>query len=425
STSSGSGSSSGSTVTGCGAGGSTTISGTVFDPAGQVPLPNVWVYVPVDPATLPPITTGTKSCSTCPSIGRYYAATQTNSGGAFSLSGLPASSSLSVALQVGKWRRVVTVNIANQCGSNPVASPTLRLPRNRSEGDIPQMAVLTGGADDLGCFLRAVGLDASEYGAPQSGGRLDVYQGVQGPGLTTGTAGACGSAAPVCPLWSSKAAFENYDIALLACEGGENGNTKPVASLQAMRDWLDEGGKVLATHFHYYWFKNSPQTDFQNVATWTGTSVGAGSGNYTIDTGSPGGTVFDQWLSGSAVSAATGTTIALTGVADSVSTFGPAPVRWVYDGNPSTIGTVTNHPKMFTFVTPIGGTGLSGDSGTGGYCGKVLFTDLHTSGSPSASVPGPCPTTLTAQQKALEYLFFDLSACVSGSSLPPAPPPSQ
>ena len=80
---------------------------------------------------------------------------------------------------------------------------------------------------------------------------------------------------------------------------------------------------------------------------------------------------------------------------------------------------------MFSFATPIGGTGLPADSGTSTYCGKVLFTDLHTSGSPSASVPGPCPTTLTAQQKALEYLFFDLSACVSGTSLPPSPPPSQ
>ena len=30
---------------------------------------------------------------------------------------------------------------------------------------------------------------------------------------------------------------------------------KPAASLLAMHDWLNEGGKALATHYHYYWFR--------------------------------------------------------------------------------------------------------------------------------------------------------------------------
>jgi hypothetical protein len=58
------------------------------------------------------------------------------------------------------------------------------------------------------------------------------------------------------------------------------------------------------------------------------------------------------------------------------------------------------------------------------YCGKAVFSDLHAGGSPMGNIPGVCAgPPLTAQLKALEFLFFDLSACVSNDSLPPPPPP--
>ncbi len=314
-----------------------TLTGTVFDPAGQVPLSNVVVYVPADPSIkLTPITQGTNSCSACSTqIANYMALAVTDVDGHFTMKGIPVTTGVPVVVQIGKWRREI-YSKSTSCGANPVPDGTLRLPRSRAEGDLPQMAVVTGGFDDLGCFLRGMGLDPSEYVAPPatvatgtSTGRLDVYQGVGGPGLTTGTAGACNAANPVCPLWANKQALEHYDIVLLACEGGENGNTKPTASLQAMHDWLNEGGKVFATHFHYYWFKNSPQTDFQNVATWLGTSLGIGAGNYTIDTSFQRGMVFDQWLTNSAVGAATGTSISMSGVATSVSSVSSAATRWI------------------------------------------------------------------------------------------------
>jgi hypothetical protein len=397
----------------------TSLSGTVFDPAGQVPLSNVVVYVPADPSIpLDKITTGTNSCSACTTeIKNYMALAVTDVNGHFSMTGVPATTSVPVVVQVGKWRRKTTLATVTRCGPNKVADGTLRLPRSKAEGDIPQMAVSTGGADDLGCFLRGMGLDASEYGAPLGTGRLDVYQGVGGPGLTAanGTAGNCGAAG--CPLWASKAALEHYDIVLLACEGGENGQTKPAASLTAMHDWLGEGGKVFATHFHYYWFNNGP-TDFQNVATWLGFSAGIGFGNYTIDTSFQRGTVFDQWLAAPGVGAATGTSIALTGVANSVSAVSANATRWIYDPN-------TSNTKYLSFLTPIGGSKVTVDGGAEKtvYCGKAVFSDLHTSGQPSPDVPGSCPTTLTAQQKALEYLFFDLAACVAPENVPPPMPP--
>jgi hypothetical protein len=372
----------------------------VFDPAGVNPLANVTVFIPEVVASLPLITPGTHACS-LGTIGAYVVATATDATGSFTLEGVPTGMGVPVTVQTGKWRRTVSVSIPTSCATTALPDGTLRLPKMKSEGDLPQMAVLTGAADNLGCFLRAVGLDASEYAAPHGGGRLDVYAGAGGPGLTSGTAGACATGNPVCPLWASKSALEYYDIVLLACEGSTNAAAKPAVSLQSMHDWLGEGGQVFATHLQYYWFQSGP-ADFQDVATWLGASVATGVGNYTVDTSSQGGTAFDQWLEN--VGAVTGTTIALNSVASSVSAVSANATRWIYDPNTS-----PNDTKYLSFLTPIGGVPGTGADGGGAvtYCGKAVFSDLETSGAPSASIPGPCSTTLTSQQKALEFLFFD------------------
>jgi hypothetical protein len=426
----------------------TTLSGTVYDPAGKVPLNNVIVYVPADPTQpLDKITQGTNSCSACTTkIANYMALAVTDVNGHFTMSGVPVTTGVPVVVQVGKWRREVNLASITKCIDNQAPSGTLRLPRNKMEGDMPQMALLTGGCDDLGCFMRGIGIDASEFTAPHAGGRLDVYQGLSvgvnlfgvqlggnGPGLSNGTAGNC--TGNNCPLWTTKADLEYYDLVFLACECGENNATKPASAMTAMRDWLDEGGKVFATHFHYTWFKNNPSADFQNVATWLGSSLGDGMGNFTIDNSFQKGMVFQTWLDSPSVAAATGTSIALTSVATSVASISPAANRWIYDPNKSTTEAGTaNNTKYFSFLTPIGGAAGTGAGTDGGgeaptYCGKAVFTDLHTSGMPSGAIPGSCnATALTAQQKALEFLLFDLAACVSPENMPmpmpmPNPPP--
>jgi hypothetical protein len=87
--------------------------------------------------------------------------------------------------------------------------------------------------------------------------------------------------------------------------------------------------------------------------------------------------------------------------------------RWIYDP-------VSTDTKFLSFDTPVGGM----TSGTAeAYCGRAVFTDLHAGGAPSGDVPGSCKAVdLSAQEKALEYLFFDLSACVRNESVHPSPP---
>jgi hypothetical protein len=314
---------------------------------------------------------------------------------------------------------------------------------------MPQMALLTGGCDDLGCFLRSIGVAASEFTAPHGGGRLDIYQGVGGARLSSGgQAGTCGGGGfggfagggggglpgfggggggggggATCPLWASKQAFEYYDIALLSCECAEHNETKPAAGMTALHDWLGEGGKVFASHFHYTWFQHNPNRDFQTVANWLGTSIANGRGTFDIDTSFPKGKAFNDWLSN--VGALNGNgTIQLNSVATSVSNVNAPTNRWIYD--PSTN---PNDTKYLSFGTPIGGAVQNTDAGEGGkaYCGKAVFTDLHTIGTLMSmvnNVPAGCSdATLSPQQKALEFLFFDLSACVQDDSQPVTGPP--
>ena len=428
--------------------GTTSLTGVVYDPAGKNPIYNAVVFVP-DSTTgvLPTITTGTSSCNTCDaSIGNYIAATLTNAKGEFTLTGVPATTHVPLVVQIGKWRREVFLPSVKACTVNAVAAADSRLPASKAEGSMPQMALLTGGADNLGCFLAGIGIDSSEWTAPHGGGRLDVYQGVGGAGLTNGTAGTCTGG--TCGLWSTMQDLQYYDIALLACEGGVNDNTKAAPAMENMHTWLDNGGKVFATHFHYTWFKDGPAngctdcTDFVNAADWLGSSGGDQDANFTIDTSFLGGQVLQQWLANIPALGITGNSIPLTGVASSVGAVTSAAQRWIYDNNG---GATQGQTKYMTILTPIGGVKTAADAGGDAqttessspqYCGKAVFSDLHAGGSgfnistilggSGGTVPGSCPAaTLTAQEAALEFLFFDLSACVSVATKPQTLPPPQ
>jgi hypothetical protein len=467
---------------------STTLSGTVYDPAGRNPLYNVVVFIPNDPlGTLPAIEPGTHSCNTCDvSIGNYISATVTDSKGHFTLTGVPATSHVPLVVQTGKWRREVFLSSVTSCTDNKVDATNSRLPKNHKEGDLPQMALLTGGCDDLGCFMKSMGVDDAEFTAPHGGGRLDVYQGLglggggfggnTGATLSTGRAGNCTNAS--CPLWASKQSFEYYDIAILSCECGENRTSKPQSAIDALHGWLNEGGKVFASHYHYTWFQYGPP-EVAKLGNWLGSTSATGMGTYSLDTSFPKGVVFHDWLQN--VNALSGqSSIQLTSVASSLGAINSPATRWIY-GPAGSVDT-----KYMSFLTPVGGIPGSGNTGTPEagtptpmpeastpeasaeasapadaetdaladaaeeaeastrdagkasdagppetnspqYCGKAVFTDLHTSSGLMASartIPADCSgAPLTAQQKALEFLFFDLSACVSTDTTPPPPPP--
>ncbi len=389
----------------CAEGETTSISGTAFAPNGTLPLYNAIVYVPKFPdQPLDQFQDGA-SCERCGDLSNLVRATLSDAEGKFELKNVPAGTDIPLVVQIGKWRRKVILPTVEACVDNVVTdSEATRLPRNRNEGDLPQMAITTGGCDPLPCLFRRMGVDASEFTVPSEGGRMHVFRGATGPDIDGGGAPFAHQA-----LWHSAAALSKYDITFLSCECGQELATKNDASRAAMKNYLESGGRLFATHFHYTWFTLN-STEFLTMAKWEQVVT---DNPYTIDTSFPKGQVFANWMQ-NVSSIVNGDQITLSSVRHSVSTVDPVDTtRWVY--KPAE-GSTKESVKYFTFNTPIGAPPSE-------HCGRGVFTDIHISEDTVANVPGDCATgPLTDQEKALVFLIFDLSACIQPDEEVPVPP---
>jgi hypothetical protein len=381
----------------------TTVSGTVYDPAGVNPLYNVIVYVPSAP--LAPLTDG-PTCDQCGTVasGSPVATALTDESGHFVLQGVPPGSNVPLVMQVGKWRREVLVPDVAPCTETKLTDHDMtRLPRNQGEGDMPKMALTTGGCDSLECLFYKIGIDESEFTASTGSGRVHVYTGQGGTQLA--------GAAPAPDLWGSLSNLMAYDIVLLSCECDTYPLSKPQAALQAMHDYANAGGRVFGTHYHYYWLESGPQ-DFQSTAQWTpNANTGSSALTYTIDQTLPKGQAFAQWMLNVGGSLDLGS-IRMNGVSGDVSTVTTSLAQqWIYNPSPQSA-------KYYTFNTPVGADPSQ-------QCGRFVYSDLHVSGHGNEAFPSACGIVgqLTPQEKALEFLFFDLAACVQDPTKPPPPPP--
>jgi hypothetical protein len=406
--------------------GTTTISGTVYDPAAKQPLYNVVVYVPSSPPL--PIASGA-SCDSCNALytGNPIATALTDADGKFTLSGVPDGANIPLVLQVGKWRRQLTVPSVVACQDNPQPDRSLTLPRNHAQGDIPNIAVSTGAADTLECIFRRVGIDASEYGGgPDGPGRIHVFHGPEGPSGPDGhvTIKPAPDTSPPAPqgfvaLWDSDADILRYDMVFLSCEGNETQNMNQ----QVLFDYAAAGGRVFASHYHFAWFQSGPFGK-ENLATWLGAKVDSiGDIDALIVKSAPGGQPFPQgvalshWLG--ANGALAGGTLRIQAARHNadVGVTNPASQAWIVAGPTSRAPGATEY---FSANTPF-------DAEPGNQCGQVVYTDMHVGAAsgddPSLPVPVGCADVdLSPQEKAMEFLLFNLSSCVTPPGQTPAPP---
>lgn len=138
----------------------TTVTGKVYAPNGVDPLLNALVYVPNAPVD--PFPSGV-SCDQCASeaSGAPLVSAVSAVDGSFTLSNVPVGQNIPLVIQLGRWRRQVTIPNVVSCQNTAVPAALTRLPRKQSEGDIPLMAFSTGAVDALECVMRKIGVDES------------------------------------------------------------------------------------------------------------------------------------------------------------------------------------------------------------------------------------------------------------------------
>lgn len=400
----------------------TTVSGTVYIPSGQLPLYNVMVYVPE--TELGPLPQGA-SCS-CEVSGEPIVSTLTDSSGRFVLENVPVGPDIPVVIQVGDWRREINIGTVEPCIDTAVPDRTLTLPKNQLEGDLPRIAVATGRLDALECLVRKLGVSESEFTNPRGGGRVQLFQGMDGTaryasGLNDGEAFP-----PAVALWGEAAALKEYDIVLLSCEGDEppapgeplsDVPNKSEAAMQAMFEYANLGGRLFASHFHSIWFQRGPEP-FPSVATFTRASDSAYSEiTAEVVTGFPKGDAMREWIVSTGTSA--DGRIPIQGGAHTILAENTDYAqRWLETSDPPSV-------QYISANTPLGASDAD-------QCGRVVLSDLHVSpGYPEGDYsdqltefPDGCITEdLTPQEAVLAFMLFDLSACIVPDNQAPVAPP--
>ena len=412
-------------VLACGNGVKTTVTGVVYEPAGKVPLYNVTVYVPrerLDVVPLDPIEDGA-SCDTCAAnlSGNPIAAALTDTEGRFVLEDVPAGENIPLVIQAGKWRREFVLPLVGGCIDNPTTDGEVRLPRNQAEGHIPLIALTTGGADPLECLLRKAGIDDAEF-TPEGGtGRVHLFAGNGGANRFADNLNAGADFTSATALWSTQDALMRYDVVLLACEGSQNPNTKPADARQAMSDYASAGGRIFASHWHNYWLQEGP-APWPSTASWDFQNDPPQPFTGLIDTSFPKGQALSDWLVNVQASQNAGE-IDIQAPQHTISTIDPElTTRWIYSEAPEVPGV-----QYFTFNTPIAdAAGAPVDPAD--QCGRVVYTDIHVSSGDNVGSPFPqgCTTQdLSPQEKALLFMLFDLTSCVTPDDEPPPAPEIQ
>src|SRR5262249_59245189 len=50
--------------------------------------------------------------------------------------------------------------------------------------------------------------------------------------------------------------LKKYDLIIHSCEGTENSTNKSMQARQALLDYINQGGRVFASHWHNYWIEH-------------------------------------------------------------------------------------------------------------------------------------------------------------------------
>jgi hypothetical protein len=349
--------------------------------------------------------------------GSPLVSTVTAADGTFTLNNMPVGSNIPLVLQIGKWRRQIVIPSVAGCAATTAASASTRLPKNRAEGDLPRIAVVTGAVDAEECTLRKIGIADTEFTNPApwsaSPGRVNLYLEGPAPGaqIDDRTVEAT--------LWgNTPSTLSGYDVLLLANQGGLDGTTSG-ASQQELVSFATAGGRVLAAHYSYNWLakiSNGSYPPFPGVANWLngGGQFASDPGTGLVNTSFARGQQMAQWLKAVGASTTQGQ-IPLSGLRDDVASVNPPSVAFL-NVQDAALGNV---PVQFSFDTPLGVMAKN-------QMGRILFsafsnvagTGVPTTPYTGMTFPNECTTgPMTAMEKLFEYNLFDTTGFLA-SPLP-------
>jgi hypothetical protein len=423
----------------------TTITGTVFAPNGTLPLFGIDVYVPnADPGPFTPVV----QCGSCTNglPGNPIVHTQTDEAGKFTLTGIPDGDNIPVVISTGKWRRQIKIPKVASCSTQaiPVADTTFPkshddMTPNTTSVDMPRIAISTGSADSLECLVRRLGIADKEITTDKEPGKVHLFADLDsggGVGTTAFEATFAGGNRALSnskTLWGTTATdpgtLGNYDIVILSCEGAQHVETKTQAAMDRLKAYADLGGRVFLSHWHNIWVEGSTTGAGSNgskpavwpaLAQWSNadTTIGDNTNDTIDEQHNPKGSSFATWMQNVNVTMPPTPRDAIplkngTGKSTAISVNNNNVEQWVFWQKDAT----TRLTQNFQFSTP-------NEKPLEDRCGKVVFSDMHVSGGPAATDPNdnktifPYPkscgmaTDLSAQEKALAFMFFDISSCV-------------
>ncbi|HWE31279.1 MAG TPA: hypothetical protein VHB97_24910 [Polyangia bacterium] len=392
--------------------GTTSISGTVYAPTNAAngygnpdPLYGALVYVPN--GTVQAFTPNV-SCGSCaPEVsGNPLVSYTTGVDGKFTITNAPVGTNIPLVIQLGRWRRQIVIPTVTACVNTALTADQTRLPRNKSEGDIPHIAIVTGDADPIECVLPKIGIDAAEFTLPSAAGRVHIYQN-NGSWLGNKTPNQAA-------LVGTQATLDQYDMVIFDCIGEDDGIS--TANQTNVLNYTNAGGRVFASHYAYDWLYNfSP---FSTTATWSvdpSSTNSEDSQTATVLQATQLGKDFATWLQNVAASTTLGS-ILVNATRKDVTAVAASSVEWMSASKPGN----TAYPLEYTFDTPVGSPAAT-------QCGRVNFSDFHVysqvTTTENVMFPGVCGAAapMSAQEKVLEFLLFNLSSCIT-PIVPPPPP---
>ncbi len=289
-----------------------------------------------------------------------------------------------------------------------------------------------------------IGVDTSEYTPGNGGaGHIHIFTGGASGQTTQGAITSPQSPQAYTNLWDSVTDLQAFDVVLFSCEGNSTAYLQGSDGPQNLLSYVNNGGRVFASHFHYAWFTptmGAPANPFASLtpplATWSNTTTNGYVNTSTGDTVSypadvvttladgktafPEGVALKSWLGNvKALDSAGKLDIWYARHNADVGAANTTSQPWVAL-DPSVSG-APNATEYFSFDTPLGSSATE-------QCGRVVYSDLHVSGGPGAQAqPGVTPDyaaggginivpdgcamrALTPQEKALEFMLFDLSS---------------